>query len=154
MGFALSLFVNAANRNIVPADPADSAFSEDVKSRCDEIYVALCGEPGVRDTHYRQPIGGEASLYQTFRVLCEHYDGHPTQVPLCARVLALHFLMLRSAGSVLAGWAQAHPSEPRYVLLPPAVIHAIASVHLERRLLLEKSSFLQEVQLMAASHLG
>lgn len=145
MAFALALFVNAANGKIAGADALVSARG---KALCDELYLDLCGQPGATDA--RGPrMAGEASLYQSFRAVCQHCDGHPEQVPLCARVLAFHFLMLRSAGAVLAGWAQAHPSEPRHVLLPQAVINAIARVRLDSRILLQDSSFLEQVELMA-----
>lgn len=152
MGFALSLFVNAANCNIAPRSGSESAFSQDDRDTCNELYLALCGEPGTFPQLGRKRTEGESTLPEAFRVLCEHYEDYGLQASICARVLAFHFLMERSAGAVLAGWVQPCREAPNLVILAPAVIHAIANVKLNASVLLRESQFLQLVEKMASEN--
>ncbi len=61
--------------------------------------------------------------------------------------------MERSAGAVLAGWLQPCPENPNLVILSPSIIDAIATVELERSVLLRTSDFLQLVESMASKSL-
>ena len=115
MGFALTLFVEAANSRVSPALPLQELVLEDP---CALLYVTLCADmhsplPAIAD---RAPESDrEAALYGAFRVLCLHYAGDPLQASVCARVLAFYFLMERSAGAALAGWTQEIPESPELV---------------------------------------
>ncbi len=150
MGFALSLFVSAANRNVAPQSASDSDFRQEDRDVCDDLYLVLCGEPGTFPQLGRPRLDGETTLREAFRVLCEHYGGFGLQASICARVLAFYFLMERSAGAVLTGWVQPSPESPNLVILPAAVIHAIAEVKLNGSVLLRDSQFLDSVEQMAS----
>ena len=151
MGFALILFVNAANRKTACRSVMHIDFRQDHRDECDDLFLALCGEPGVFPALGRpsQRLDEEAPLHEAFRVLCEHYEDHGLKTAVCARVLAFHFLMERSAGAVLAGWLHPCPETPNLVVLDPAVIQAISRVGLNGSVLLQESRFLGLVERMA-----
>ena len=149
MGFALTLFVNAANRRISSRTKIDPAFRPQARTACDALYRSLCGEPGGYPSLGRMQTE-ETTLEEAFRVLCEHYEIHAQQVSICARVLGFYFLMERSAGAILAGWVQPCPESPNLVLLAPEVVAAIATVKLDATVLLKTSKFLELVQEMAS----
>ena len=145
MAFALTVFVNAANRRILPRVTPELALTEDGNEVCKDLYQTLCADVSSLPTMGRPRPDDETTLFGAFLVLCLHYEGHAEQASLCARVLAFYFLMERSAGAALAGWVRPSPDDPRQVLLDPAVIRAIASVRLERGVLLSASHFLELV---------
>ena len=136
MGFALTLFVEAANSHIsVPPT------SGDVEDACDLLFDTLCADlrPAPSDGPFL--AGQGASLNDAFRVLCSSYAEDPLQVSICARVLAFHLLMERTAGAFIAGWVRTIPESPQFVILHPAVIETMASVRLPGTVLLSEHSF-------------
>ncbi len=151
MAFALTFFVEAANRRISsPVPPPDFKFQSD-DDVCDLLFQILCSDiashPAVRHPEQNH----QTTLYEAFNALCSHYEGDPLQAAVCARVLAFYFLMERSAGATLAEWVEPHPETPQYVSLDPAVIEAIATVRLRGSVLLSHGAFLELVAEKAAS---
>ncbi len=92
-----------------------------------------------------------AQVYTAFTTLCSYYDGDPLQAAVCARVLAFHFLMERTEGSVLSEWIQPHPEADQLVELHPAVIEAIATTRLHGSVLLPEGTFVELVAEKARS---
>lgn len=152
MGFALSLFVNAANRKTACRTAEHIDFHKSRRDECDDLFLSLCGEPGIIPSlGPRRRLEEEAPLHEAFRVLCEHYEDHRERASVCARVLAFYLLMERSAGAVLAGWIQPCPETPNLVILSPAVISAVSCVRLNGSILLAESGFLELVEKLAFS---
>ena len=151
MAFALTLFVEAANRRMSTAVASRNILPQEDGDVCRLIYQTLCADL------YSAPVAGsppknyKTTLYAAFETLCSHYDGDPLQVAVCARVLAFHFLMERTAGAALADWVQPHPETTELVTLNPAVIEAIATVKLRGSVQLSQDAFLKFVAEKAAS---
>ena len=154
MAFALTLFVEAANRRISSPLPRWDVHLQSDDSVCDLLFRILCADldmdPAVRLPQHDQ----QTTLYVAFSTLCSHYEGDPLQAAVCARVLAFYFLMERSAGAALAEWVEPHPDRPEYVSLNPAVIEAIATVRLRGSVQLSQGTFSALVAEKAASSNG
>ncbi len=147
MAFALTLFVEAANRRLAPA-MTPHPHDNDV---CKYLYLTLCADmPSLPAAEHPEPDHCP-TLYTAFSTLCSHYDGDPLQATVCARVLAFHFLMERTAGAVLSKWMQPHPDTLQFVELHPAVIAAIATTRLHGSVLLSESVFVELVAEKARS---
>ena len=150
MAFALTLFVEAANRRISSPVPV-RAVQPESDEVCDLLFRVLCADlesdPAVQRPQHDQ----QTSLFAAFSTLCSHYDGDPLQAAVCARVLAFYFLMERTAGAVLSEWVQPDPETPQYVSLDPAIIEAIATVRLRGSVLLSGGEFVALVAEKAAS---
>ncbi len=149
MAFALTLFVEAANRRLSAAE-TPLQHGHDV---CEYLYLALCADlpsPSAAQTK----VDHHTTLYTAFSTLCSHYNGDPLQAAVCARVLAFHFLMERTAGAVLSEWIQPHPETVQLVQLHPAVVEAIATMRLHGSVLLAESVFVELVAEKAHSMEG
>ncbi len=152
MATALSLFVNAANGKQLRLTAAGFEHQFRGQETCDQLYGALCRDRTTPQAPVRSKLTSEATLYQAFRVVCTHYTGHRQQEALCARVIGFHFLMVHTAGMVLEGWAQDDPREEKSILLPKAVVYAVASVELLHGVPLEENSFRRVIAAMAKEH--
>lgn len=122
MGFALSLFVAAANGQI--AIDAYVRSSRNSPER-DQIFRSF-GAPvttSVQVEHLR-------TLEATFSCLWRHYQGDDRQTSICARVLSFYCLMERTKGLIMARWVTMCPESPEAVLLHPAVIEVLACISL------------------------
>ena len=147
MAFALTLFVEAANRKL----PPPVAPSQDDDEVCKYLYSILCaGVPSLSATAHLE-ADHHTTLYTAFGTLCSYYDGDPLQAAVCARVLAFHFLMEGTAGAVLSEWLQPHPESIQLVELHPAVVEAIATIRLHGSVLLPERVFAQLVAERARS---
>lgn len=141
MAFALTLFVEAANRGLSTTAKVHQHEDE----LCEQLYVTLCAEaPRLPTVECPQP-DHHTTLYTAFRTLCRHYTGDTLQAAVCARVLAFHFLMERTAGNLLSEWVRPHPETVKLVVLHPAVVEAIATTSLHGSVLLGESVFLDLV---------
>ena len=164
MAFAITLFLEAATRRVLPAPPPVDVLLEDP---CALLYETLCADVGssmiavaVPDTLAPDTLAvpvavaaqevEQASLYVAFRVLWSHYERDPLQAAICARILALYFLMEHTAGMALAEWVQPIPETPQFVTLHPAVIQAIGTVRLNGSVLLCQTAFPELVAGIAA----
>ena len=151
MAFALTLFVEAANRSVSTPVASRKILSQGGDQVCEHLFRILCSDldcpPAVRHPQHDH----QTTLYAAFNTLCSHYEGDPLQAAVCARVLAFYFLMEHSAGATLAEWVEPHLDTPQYVSLDPAVIEAIATVRLCGSVLLSHDRFLELVAEKAAS---
>ena len=151
MAFALTLFVEAANRRVSSLVTPPDVLPQERDDVCGLIYQTLCADVDRPPKRGDQAPNRQTTLYSAFSTLCDQYDGDPLQVAVCARVLAFYFLMERSAGAVLADWVKSHPDTPEYVSLDPAIVEAMATVRLRGSVQLSPSSFLELVAEKAAN---
>ncbi len=149
MSFALTLFVEAASRQI-----SLPVTVHDVDEVCGYLFNTLCADLDILPAAEHPRAEDQSALYAAFRSLCGHYDGDPLQAAVCARVLAFYFLMERSAGAAVADWVRSHPETPQVVELHPAVIEAIATVRLCGSVLLSASAFTRLVAEKATTTRG
>ena len=145
MAFALSLFVETANRRISSAASFSCESNDASAEVCKHLYGALSAEIEGLPIRAHPRTESQTTLYSAFCSLCMSYDGDPLQVAVCARVLAFHLLMERTAGAVLGEWIQAHPDSVEVVTLHPAVVEAIAKMRLHGRILIAEGAFLEQV---------
>ena len=124
IAFAIAIFVNAANRSI---SLVTSSLSPRSLRACDQAFLNLVPR---RSAQVQNGTSHEASLYEAFKVLWEQFEGDTHQTAVCARILAFHFLMERTSGSVVAEWLKEHPETPETVVLDDAIVSAIAGVSL------------------------
>jgi hypothetical protein len=103
MGFAMALFVSAASGrlsiNISDSTPRKS------KRGCEQLFMRLmCSDDLAATSTKAIVIKNDLALYSAFRMLWDKYEGDERQVSVCARVLAFHFLMERTAVGALEDW--------------------------------------------------
>ncbi len=91
-------------------------------------------------------IKDDLSLYSIFRLLWERYESDERQSSICARVLAFHFLMARTAGGAVTAWVNPTPSGPEAVALDPIVVEALAHVCLSQNGLIDEDHFSNEIE--------
>ena len=136
VAFAIAIFVNAANRTIsrIPRPPLSSR----ARRACDQAFLDLVPRSSSRN---ETTSPGQASLYEAFKVLWEQFEGDNQQTAVCARILAFHFLMERTRGSVIEEWLMEHSEQPETVILDDAIVAAIASTTLSEDGSLQASQF-------------
>jgi hypothetical protein len=144
MGYAMALFVSAADRrlssNLSEASPASP------NRRCERMFMRLlCSDDLAAHTRKPAVIEDDLSLYAAFRKLWEQYEGNDCQASVCARVLAFHFLVERTGGGA-AAWLPPHPDGQKAALLDPVVVEALARIFLLKNGLLTQNHLLNEVE--------
>jgi hypothetical protein len=150
MGFALTLFVEAANRRLTLPVNEERLLTEDDEEVYANLFHTLCADVERSSTPASARPGHETTLYAAFQALLSFYEGDPHQVAIGARVLAFYFLMTGSEGEVLADWIEPHPETTELVSLHPAVIDALGIIPLNGSVVLSPSSFLELVAKVAA----
>jgi hypothetical protein len=145
MGFAMALFANAANGRL--SLPGLGSSPTGSNQMCERLFMRLiCSDDLAAATPKPAVIEDDLSLYAVFRMLWDRYEGDARQVSVCARVLAFHFLMERTAGGAHTEWLKPCPSEPEAVVLDPAVVEALAGICLLKDGLLREEHLLKEVE--------
>lgn len=127
LGFALNLFVAAANRTLMPNLGRRLGEEEQVERErffADLLVHAADADAGKTLTH-------QASLESAFRALWDHFSSHTQRDALCARVLYFHFLMVKTEGRAVSRWTEVCPERAEAVLLHPAVVEGLANVPLD-----------------------
>jgi hypothetical protein len=146
MGFAMALFVNAANGRLSSSGHFRSPPTNP-NLVCEQLFLRLLfSDDLVATTPKPIFIKDDVKLYSIFRTLWERYEDDDRQVSVCARVLAFHFLMERTAGGVVADWLKPCASGPEAISLDPAVVEALAGICLLKDGLLCEDHFLNEVE--------
>jgi hypothetical protein len=146
MGFAMALFVNAANGRLSSSGHFRSSPTSP-NLMCEQLFLRLLfSDDLVATTPKPIVLKDDVNLYSIFRTLWERYEDDDRQVSVCARVLAFHFLMERTAGGAVAAWINPCPSGPEAVFLDPAVVEALAGICLLKDGLLSEDHFLNEVE--------
>jgi hypothetical protein len=146
MGFAMALFVSAANGRLSSSGHFRSSPTNP-NLVCEQLFLRLLFSDDLAATTPKPiVIKDDLNLYSIFRTLWERYEDDDRQISVCARVLAFHFLMERTAGAVVATWLKPCPSGPEAVFLDPAVVEALAGICLLKNGLLCEDHFLNEVE--------
>ncbi len=91
-------------------------------------------------------IKDDLSLYSIFRLLWERYESDERQSSICARVLAFHFLMARTAGGAVTERVNPSPSGPEAFVRDPVVVEALARVCLLQDGLIDEDHFSNEIE--------
>jgi hypothetical protein len=143
LGFALTLFVAAANRQIRSPHLDSPTLHE-----CEQIFLQLSAHHQAPKCQVN-PAAREADLQSAFFVLWDLYQGHPLQRSICARVLGFYFLMERTRGEALQEWIDVCPDRPEAVSLHPAVVEALAIVPLDQTGSLDQQLYLTVIEGMA-----
>lgn len=151
IGFALTMFVQAANRSIPASLMPNGPLSAEREEVCGLLFSMLCADIDRSSVPAQPRSPGETTLYAAFQSLYSFYEGDPHQVAVCARVLAFYFLMERSAGEVVADWTESHPQTPGLISLHPAVVNAIGTVNLHYSVALSATTFRELVSEIAAT---
>ncbi len=144
----MSLFMAAAQGKVLPKKQPVTEIELVVGQEAQRVYVAL-----VPTEPTSLPKGAEfqgSSLSEAFLTVWQYYVGDDRQASICARVLGFHLLMERTEGAILEGWLLPSPDDPETVLLPPAVVEAVASVALGIAGALSEELFVETVALIAA----
>lgn len=126
IAYAVAVFVSAANGTLFARQ--FSSPTSKAKRECEDLFITLYS--AAASTEAEAEPTQEGSLYTSFRVLWEQYQGDARQSSICARVLAFYFLMERTRGTVVEQWLRPCPDAPEAVVLDKAVVAAIASVAL------------------------
>jgi hypothetical protein len=146
MGFAMALFVNAANGRLSSSGHFRSS-PPSPNLVCEQLFLRLLFSDDLVATSPKPIVlKDDVNLYSVFRTLWERYEDDDRQVSVCARVLAFHFMMERTAGGAVAAWINPCPSGPEAVFLDPAVVEALAGICLLKDGLLSEDHFLNEVE--------
>jgi hypothetical protein len=148
LGFALTLFVAAANRQLRAPQIEPAALRE-----CQHIFLQLAAR---HETPKRKlgPAAKESGLQSAFCVLWDLHQGHPLQRSICARVLGFYFLMERTRGEALQEWIDVCPERPEAVSLHPAVVEALAILPFDQTGGLNQHLYLQTIASLARFQLA
>lgn len=149
IAFAMSLFVAAAQRKILPTTRPTTEAQLLIGQEAQRVFVTLVPSKPVPFPKAAEFQG--SSLSEAFLTVWQHYAGDDRQASICARVLGFHLLMERTEGAAVGRWLTPSPSDPEAVLLHPAVIEAVASVPLLDEGRLPEELFIQTVDLHASS---
>jgi len=149
IAFAMSLFLAAAQRKILPKKRPTTEAELSNGQEAQRVFVSLVPLRPVPFPKAAEFQG--SSLSEAFLTVWQHYAGDDRQASLCARVLGFHLLMERTEGDAVGRWLMPSPSDPGTVLLHPAVIEAVASVPLLHEGRLPEELFIQTVVLYASS---
>ncbi len=145
MGFAMALFASAANGSLSAREL--SASHRKSNHRCEKLFMKLmCSDDLATETPRPIVIKDDLSLYSVFRLLWERYESDERQSSICARVLAFHFLMARTAAGVVKAWGNRSRSESEAVALDPVVVEALARICLLQDGLIDEDHFSNEIE--------
>jgi hypothetical protein len=145
MGFAIALFASAANGSL--SGKEQSASRRKPNRKCEKLFMKLmCSDDLATTTPRPIVIKDDLSLYSVFRLLWERYENDERQPSICARVLAFHFLMARTAGGQVTSWVNPSTSGPQAVALDPVVVEALARICLLQDGLIDEDHFLNEIE--------
>jgi hypothetical protein len=145
MGFALALFACAANGSLSAKEL--SASGRKPNRRCEKLFMKLmCSDDLATETPRPIVIKDDLSLYSAFRLLWERYENDERQSSICARVLAFHFLMARTAAREVPAWVNPSPSLSEAVPLDPVVVEAVARICLLQDGLIDEHHFSNEIE--------
>lgn len=145
MGFAMALFASAANGSLSTREL--SASQRKPNHRCEKLFMKLmCSDDLATETPRPVVIKDDLSLYSVFRLLWERYESDERQSSICARVLAFHFLMARTAADAVRAWGNPSPGESEEVALNPVVVEAVARICLLQDGLIDEDHFSNEIE--------
>lgn len=143
LGFALSIFVSAANRTFVSGET--TRLSEDQVIERDHFFADLLLHSATGAVPSRKAMPHEASLEIAFAALWNEHRNHELRDSICARVLCFYFLMERTEGRVIQKWINPSPERPAEVILDSVVVEGLASAALDARSGLVESHFLSAI---------
>lgn len=149
IAFAMSLFVAAAQRKILPDKTPTTEAELLIGQEAQRVFVSLVPQKSVPFPKAAAFLG--SSLSEAFLAVWQHYSADDRQASVCARVLGFHLLMERTEGAAVGRWLTPSSSDPETVLIHPAVIEAIASVPLLDEGRLPEELFIQTIGLHASS---
>ena len=141
IAFAMAVFVNTANQAIRPQSKLTLGVAAG-RAR-DQLFLDLLPR-GPAQVQIGKPQ--ETSLYEAFMAVWEQFEGDDQQQVVCVRILAFHFLMLRTQGSVVEEWLRPSPENPETVILDDAIVAAVGSVDLGNDGSLLEDRFLSAVR--------
>lgn len=144
LGFALSIFVAAANRTLAASHSQQPELPEAQQTDCERLYADLLVHSPAAVASRLLPY--QASLRTAFAALWREYSAHELRDSICARVMCFYFLMERTQGKVVQRWITQCPERPEEVLLAPAVVEGLALVPLQLRAGLVEASFLTAIR--------
>jgi hypothetical protein len=145
LGFALTLFVSAANQQICLCGVANADFLEEGRRFISSVPGHNLGAPAPSAIGFAR----QSSLEAAFFALWQHYPGDDLRRSLCARVLGFYFLMERTRGQALQDWMEFCPDNPTAVILHPAVVDALAIIPLNSAGVLDQRLLLHTINLIA-----
>ncbi len=152
IAFAMSLFLAAAQRKILPNKRPRTETELSIGQQAQHVFVSLVPSQPVGFPKAAEFKG--SSLSEAFLTMWQQYAGDDRQASICARVLGFHLLMERTEGAAVERWLTFSRGDPETVLLHPAVIEAVASVPLLREGRLPEELFIQTVAVQASRSLG
>jgi hypothetical protein len=145
MGFALALFASAASGSLSARELSASRRKPD--RQCEKLFMKLmCSDDLATATLRPIVIKDDLSLYSVFRLVWERYENDERQASICTRVLAFHFLMVRTAGGAVTAWGNPSSNGPRAVILDPVVVEALANTCLLQDGLIDEDRFSNEIE--------
>jgi hypothetical protein len=141
IAFATACFLAAAEGQMAGCS---SGLSKSQGIHCRRVYTGLLkAEEGSYPS--KAEYQAKRQLYDVFRSLWEHHIDQTQHSAICARVLAFHLLMERTAGAAIQGWTMALDGDESQLALHPAVVHAIGQVLLRPDHALSERVFREQI---------
>jgi hypothetical protein len=141
----MALFASAANGSLSATELSTSRRKPNRK--CEKLFMKLmCSDDLATATPRPIVIKDDLSLYCVFRLLWERYENDERQSSICARVLAFHFLWVRTAAGAVKVWGNPSSSGPEAVALDPVVVEALARICLLQDGLIDEDHFSNEIE--------
>lgn len=151
LGFALTLFVAAANRKLALRKADGSTLQKTSLLECQQLFVELSADADATTGTGRAAHASETTLPVAFAALWQHYRFDGFRHSICARVLGFYYLMEQTGGRAIDGYLELSPTGPEAVLLHPAVVEGLANVSLNLDGLLSASLLRAAIEHAAAS---
>lgn len=144
LGFALSLFVAAANGRFGSVREDGDKLAGRSLAECQRVLgdLLLCA-PGVDASRV---LPHQTSLNAAFSQLWKHYEDHGECESICARVIYFQLLMESTRGEVITSWTSPCSEDPEHILLDPAVVDGLACVPIQYEEGLVQSRFLSAIE--------
>ncbi len=129
MGFAISLFVAAANGKVAPPNTKAAGVYLSRSSEWDPDSLLAGARSVLLDDDDK--FGDEVPLTRAVSVIWHHYASDERRQVICARLVAFYSLMVRSNGALLEPWVQQNENHSESVFLNAAIVEAVAGAPLD-----------------------